>query len=94
MYFVINCFISAVCIVSLILFLEVFNKWVKLLVGGIQTISTAYALAILIKKIGEWTSIWSGDASYIKSNFLWLLPIVALISAAIYYLLTKKSKKA
>ena len=59
MYFVINCFISAVCIISLILFTEVFPKWTKLLVGAVQVVTTSYAIAILIKKIGEWTSVWS-----------------------------------
>ena len=79
MYFVINCFISAVCIISLILFTEVFPKWTKLLVGAVQVVTTSYAIAILIKKIGEWTSVWSGDYKYINSNFLWILPIVAVI---------------
>lgn len=50
MYFVINCFISAVCIISLILFTEVFPKWTKLLVGAVQVVTTSYAIAILIKK--------------------------------------------
>ena len=43
MYFVINCFISAVCIISLILFTEVFPKWTKLLVGAVQVVTTSYA---------------------------------------------------
>ena len=93
MYFVINCFISAVCIVSLILFTEIFPKWIKLLVGAVQVITSSYAIAILIKKIGEWTSIWSGDYKYINSNFLWILPIVAVITILIAYICNKKSKK-
>ena len=47
MYFVINCFISAVCIVSLILFTEVFPKWIKLLIGAVQVVTTSYAIAIM-----------------------------------------------
>lgn len=94
MYFVINCFISAVCIISLILFTEVFPKWTKLLVGAAQVVTTSYAIAILIKKIGEWTSVWSGDYKYINSNFLWILPIVAVITIAVAYICNKKSKKA
>lgn len=93
MYFVINCFISAVCIISLILFTEVFPKWTKLLVGAVQVVTTSYAIAILIKKIGEWTSVWSGDYKYINSNFLWILPIVAVITIAVAYICNKKSKK-
>lgn len=92
MYFVINCFISMVCIVSLILFAEVFPKIVKFIVGAIQVITTSYAIAILIKKIGEWTSIWSGDYRYINSNFLWILPIVAVITIGIAYLCNRRAK--
>ena len=94
MYFVINCFISAVCIASLILFTEVFPKWIKLLVGAVQIITTSYAIAILIKKIGEWTSIWSGDPALIRTYFLCALPIIAIITIAIAYISNKKSKKA
>lgn len=93
MYFVINCFISAVCIVSLILFAEVFPKIIKFIIGAIQVITTSYAIAILIKKIGEWTSIWSGDYRYINSNFLWILPIVAVITIGIAYLCNRRAKK-
>ena len=93
MYFVINCFISAVCIISLILFAEVFPKIIKFIVGAVQVVTTSYAIAILIKKIGEWTSIWSGDYRYINSNFLWILPIVAVITIGIAYFCNKKEKK-
>ena len=88
------CFISAVFIASLILFMDVFPKLVKLLVGAVQVITTSYAIAILIKKIGEWTSIWSGDYKYINSNFLWILPIVLVVTVLIAYICNKKSKKA
>ncbi|WP_294578108.1 hypothetical protein [uncultured Thomasclavelia sp.] len=93
MYFVINCFISAVCIVSLILFTEVFPKIIKFILGAVQVVTTSYAIAILIKKIGEWTGIWSGDYQYINSNFLWILPIVAVITIAIAYLCHKRANK-
>lgn len=92
MYFVINCFISAVCIISLILFAEVFPKIIKFIVGAVQVVTTSYAIAILIKKIGEWTSIWSGDYRYINSNFLWILPIVAVITIAIAFFCNKRAK--
>lgn len=93
MYFVINCFISAVCIISLILFAEVFPKIIKFIVGAVQVVTTSYAIAILIKKIGEWTSIWSGDYRYINSNFLWILQIVAVITISISYFCNKRAKK-
>lgn len=93
MYFVINCFISAVCIISLILFAEVFPKIIKFIVEAVQVVTTSYAIAILIKKIGEWTSIWSGDYRYINSNFLWILPIVAVITIGIAYFCNRRAKK-
>ncbi len=93
MYFVINCFISAVCIISLILFAEVFPKIIKFIVGAVQVVTTSYAIAILIKKIGEWTSIWSGDYRYINSNFLWILPIVAVITIGIACFCNRRAKK-
>ncbi|WRK51818.1 hypothetical protein SD457_14780 [Coprobacillaceae bacterium CR2/5/TPMF4] len=93
MYFVINCFISAVCIISLILFAEVFPKIIKFIVGAVQVVTTSYAIAILIKKIGEWTSIWSGDYRYINSNFLWILPIVAVITIGIACFCNRRAKR-
>ena len=87
-------YIIASGIVSLILFTEVFPKWIKLLIGAVQVVTTSYAIAILIKKIGEWTSIWSGDYKYINSNFLWILPIVAVITILIAYICNRKAKKS
>lgn len=92
MYFVISCFISAVCIVSLVLFTEVFPKWIKLIINAVQVITTSYAAAILIKKIGEWTSIWSGNASLIRTYFLWLLPVILVVTIIVTYICKKKSK--
>lgn len=92
MYFVINCFISAVCIASLILFTEVFPKWVKFLLGVVQIVTTSYAIAILIKKIGEWTSIWSGNANLINTYFLYGLPVIAIITIAIAFICKKRKK--
>ena len=51
----------------------------------------SYALAILVKKCGEWFGCWSGDAQYIKSDFLWIFAIV-LVVYIIINIIAKKNK--
>ena len=79
MHFVINVFVTAVCFISLILFKEILNKIVKVLLSVIGCGTLSYALAILVKKCGEWFGCWSGDAQYIKSDFLWIFAIVLVV---------------
>ena len=79
MHFVINVFVAGVCFISLILFKEIFNKIMKVLLSVVGCGTLSYALSILIKKCGEWFGCWSGDAKYIFSNFLWILPIVLVV---------------
>ena len=64
MHFVINVFVTAVCFISIILFKEILNKIVKVLLSVIGCGTLSYALAILVKKCGEWFGCWSGDAQY------------------------------
>ena len=54
MHFVINVFVTAVCFISIILFKEILNKIVKVLLSVIGCGTLSYALAILVKKCGEW----------------------------------------
>ena len=79
MHFVINVFVTAVCFISIILFKEILNKIVKVLLSVIGCGTLSYALAILVKKCGEWFGCWSGDAQYIKSDFLWIFAIVLVV---------------
>lgn len=92
MHFVINVFVTAVCFISIILFKEILNKIVKVLLSVIGCGTLSYALAILVKKCGEWFGCWSGDAKYIKGNFLWILPIVLVIYIIICFIIAKKNK--
>lgn len=92
MHFVINVFVSLVCFISIILFKEILNKVVEAGLSLIGCGTLAYALAILIKKFGEWFGCWSGDAKYINSNFLWIAPIVLVIYIVIVVVLNKKNK--
>ena len=50
MHFVINVFVTAVCFISLILFKEILNKIVKVLLSVIGCGTLSYALAILNKE--------------------------------------------
>ena len=86
MHFVINVFVTAVCFISIILFKEILNKIVKVLLSVIGCGTLSYALAILVKKCGEWFGCWSGDAQYIKSDIIFIQYILLLI------LLLKKIK--
>ena len=79
MHFVINVFVAGVCFISIILFKEILNKIVKVLLSVIGCGTLSYALAILVKKCGEWFGCWSGDAQYIKSDFLWIFAIVLVV---------------
>ena len=92
MHFVINVFVAAVCFISIILFKEIFNKIVKVLLSVIGCGTLSYALAILVKKCGEWFGCWSGDAKYIKGNFLWIFAIVLVIYIIINIIIAKKNK--
>lgn len=91
MHFVINVFVTAVCFISIILFKEILNKIVKVLLSVIGCGTLSYALAILVKKCGEWFGCWSGDAQYIKSDFLWIFAIV-LVVYIIINIIAKKIK--
>ena len=90
MHFVINVFVAGVCFISLILFKEIFNKVMKVLLSVVGCGTLSYALSILVKKCGEWFGCWSGDAKYIKGNFLWILPIVLVIYIIICFIIAKK----
>lgn len=91
MHFVINVFVAGVCFISLILFKEIFNKVMKVLLSVVGCGTLSYALSILVKKCGEWFGCWSGDAKYIKGNFLWIFAIV-LVVYIIINIIAKKNK--
>lgn len=51
MHFVINVFVAGVCFISLILFKEIFNKIMKVLLSVVGCGTLSYALSILIKNV-------------------------------------------
>jgi hypothetical protein len=92
MYFVINGFITVVSLIALILFTEVFPKVVKVLLSLLAICTSSYAIAILIKKIGEWTSIYPAPAD-VFPNFYYVLPCVGVLAIIIAFVVHKRSKK-
>ena len=93
MHFVINGFITAVCIISLILFNEVFPKIIKGLISIIAIITSSYAIAILIKKVGEWTK-WYKAPSDVFPNFYYVLPCITVIALLIAFYVHKKGQRS
>ncbi|MBM6931190.1 hypothetical protein H5999_09030 [[Clostridium] spiroforme] len=93
MHFVISMFVAIVCLASLIIFKEILNKIISFIIGVIGCAGFAYAMAILIKKCGEWFAWWSGDPQYIYGNFLWLFAITFVVYIIVHFLLIKRSNK-
>lgn len=92
MYFVINGFITTICLVALVLFTEVFPKIIKVLISAVAIVTSSYALAILVKKIGEWTSLYPAPAD-VFPNFYYVLPVVTVVTIIIAFILNKRTKK-
>ena len=90
MHFVIFAFIASICLVTAILFTEVFPKWFKVILALIGSASSGYAIAILIRKIAIISK------AYAKPE-LWptvgICSIVMLIIAISTIILHKKNNK-
>ena len=91
MHFVINVFVTAVCFISIILFKEILNKIVKVLLSVIGCGTLSYALAILVKNVENGLDVGLVMSQYIKSDFLWIFAIV-LVVYIIINIIAKKNK--
>ena len=89
MHFVINGFITTVCLISLVLFTEIFPKIIKTLISIIAIITASYAVAIGIKKIAEWTKLYPVPAD-VFPNFYYVLPVITIIAIVIALCVHKK----
>jgi len=78
MHFVICVFIALICLVTAILFTEVFPKWLKVFLALLGSATSGYAISIFIRKVAMWTE------AYEKPE---LLP-VAGIAAVVVLILT------
>lgn len=91
MYFVINGFITAICLIALLLFTNVFPKFIKILISLIASLSGAFAIYKLIGKIANMTN-WFAYPPLIPT-FLYVLA-GTLVVAIIIALIISKRKKA
>lgn len=91
MYFVINGFITVVCIIALILFTEVFPKIIKALIGLIATISGACAISLLIRKIAVISSWYKEPAIF--PLYYYVFAGCAVLALLIAFIASKKAKK-
>lgn len=74
MHFVICVFIALICLVTAILFTEVFPKWLKVFLALLGSLTSGYAISILIRKIAIWTK------AYAKPD---LLPVAGIATVAV-----------
>lgn len=89
MNFVIYCFILCVVIFGLILFTDLFNKWVKAIALAIVAFAGGSALTILINKIG----LMSGKYTFPFEQYRFYT-IGALALLTIIFVAIKGRKKA
>ena len=75
MHFVICVFIALLCLVTTVLFTNVFPKWLKLALTVLGSFTSGYAISILIRKIAMLTNAFEKPE---------LMP-VALIAAVIVF---------
>lgn len=59
MHFVICMFIACICLITAVLFTEVFPKWFKAILALLGSATAGYAIAILIRKIAMWTNAFT-----------------------------------
>ncbi len=59
MHFCICVFIALICLVTAVLFTEVFPKWFKAILAILGSFTSGWAISILIRKIAEWSGAYS-----------------------------------
>ncbi len=91
MHFVIFAFIATICLVTAILFTEVFPRWFKVILALIGGASTGYAIAILIRKIAMTTKAFSKPALWTTTGICTVVVLIVILVVTI--LLNKKKKK-
>ena len=87
MNFVIYCFILCVVIFGLILFVDLFNKWVKSIALAVAAFSAGSALTILINKIG----LMSGKYTFPFEQYRFYT--IAVVAALTIIIVAMRSRK-
>ena len=83
MHFVICVFISLLCLVTTVLFNNVFAKWLKLALTALGSFTTGYAISILIRKIALLTKAFEKPE---------LLPVALIATAVVFVVAIIASK--
>ena len=87
MHFVIGVFVALICLVTVVLFTEVFPKWLKAFLTLLGSASCGYAISIFIRKVSIWTN------AFAKPAFIPLAGICAVIVLVLCIIVTMMLKK-
>ncbi len=87
MHFVICVFIALICLVTTVLFTEVFPKWFKAFLALIGAGTSGYAISIFIRKMAMWTKAFE------KPDLLPVAGIAAVVVLVIIIVVSMISKK-
>mgnify|MGYP000040460308 CR=1 FL=1 len=82
MHFVICAFIAFICLVTAILFTEVFPKWLKAFLALLGAATSGYAISIFIRKVAIWTK------AFAKPDLLPVAGIAAVVMLVIIIIVT------
>lgn len=91
MHFVICVFIALICLITAILFTEVFPKWFKAVIALIGAGTSGYALAILIRKIAMWTKAFAKPKLLTTAGICAVMMLFAIIIVVMIF--NKKKAK-
>lgn len=91
MHFVICMFIACICLVTAVLFTEVFPKWFKGFLALLGSATAGYAIAILIRKIAMWTKAFS-KPELLPTAGICAAVMLIIVIIVVFILKKKKSK--
>lgn len=91
MHFVISVFVALICLVTAILFKEVFPKWFKAILTLLGGFTSGYALAILIRKIAMMSKAFDKPELWMTTGICTAVIVVLII---IITAIMNKKKKA
>lgn len=83
MHFILGAFVASLCLVTGILFTNIFPKWAKLLLIPVGALSSGYALSILIRKIAILTEAFTKPALYPTAAIASVVMLVVIIAVKI-----------
>lgn len=91
MHFVICAFIASICLITAILFTEVFPRWFKVVLALVGAATSGYAIAIFIRKIAMWTKAFAKPQLLSTAGICAAIMLVIII--VVVFTLNKKKAK-